>query len=177
MRARLRWILLLVLLLVVSAVLFARARDDAERGNPPAGAPSVPVRAPARSGSIAPPAPSPGNVPSPAGAQPPPALVRSAEPVVDEGYPVDLARLRAELPGNLYWTDHAPTNDPDVLRRREADAAAWNVLQGKVLSGTATDVEIRAWFDHRRQVSADAIAFAERMLADHGSEWQGRSPP
>ena len=102
-------------------------------------------------------------MPSPvgAGAQPPPALVRSAEPVVDEGYPVDLARLRA---GSSPATSTGPTTPRRTVRTCSAAArpaaAAWKVLQGKVLSGTATDVEIGAWFDHRRQVSADAIAVA-----------------
>jgi hypothetical protein len=101
---------------------------------------------------------------------PPPAPDGPAAPVVDEGYPVDLERIRAQIPRNLYWTEQAPTNDPEVLRRREADAAAWNVLHGKVISGTASDAEIRTWFDHRRQVSEDAIAFAEHVLAGHASE-------
>lgn len=91
-------------------------------------------------------------------------------PVIDEGYPVNLERLRAEIPGNRYWVDSAPTEDPEVLKRREAEAVGWNQLHGKVVSGTATDAEIRTWVDHRRQVSVDAIEFAERVLAEHGSE-------
>jgi hypothetical protein len=94
--------------------------------------------------------------------------------VVDEGYPVKLERLRAEIPRNRYWTDWAPTDDPDVLKGREAEAAEWNQLRGKVLSGTASDSEIRAWIDHRRQVSEDAIDFAQRALSEHGSELPDR---
>ena len=63
-------------------------------------------------------------------------------PVSDEGYPVNLERLRAEIPGNRYWVDSAPTEDPEVLKRREAEAVGWNQLHGKVVSGTATDAEI-----------------------------------
>jgi hypothetical protein len=95
-------------------------------------------------------------------------------PLVDEGYPVNLERLRAELPRNRYWLDSAPTKDPVVLERREAEAAGWNDLHGKVLSGTATSDEIRAWVDHRRQVSEDAIEFAQRVLDEHGSELPDR---
>ena len=95
-------------------------------------------------------------------------------PVVDEGYPVSLEQLRTELPSNRYWTDQAPTRDPEELRRREADAAGWNQLLGKVRSGTASDPEIRAYFDHRRRVSEDAIEFAERVLAAHGTELPDR---
>jgi len=95
-------------------------------------------------------------------------------PLVDEGYPVNLEQLRAELPHNRYWTDQAPTRDPEELRRREADAAGWSQLLGKVLSGTGTNAEIRAYFDHRRQVSEDAIEFAQRVLAEHGAELPDR---
>jgi len=89
---------------------------------------------------------------------------------VDEGYPVNLEKLRAEIPRNRYWIDSAPTDDPEVLKRRETEAAGWNDLHGKVLSGTASTPEIRTWVDHRRQVSEDAIEFAQRVLAEHGSE-------
>jgi hypothetical protein len=94
--------------------------------------------------------------------------------VIDEGYPVNLEHLRAELPRNRYWLDSAPTKDPEVLKRREAEAAGWNDLHGKVLSGTATSDEIRTWVDHRRQVSEDAIEFAQRVLDEHGSELPDR---
>jgi hypothetical protein len=90
--------------------------------------------------------------------------------MLDEGYPVNLELLRAEIPRNRYWIDSAPTDDPDVLKRREAEAAGWHELHGKVLSGTASTSEIRTWVDHRRQVSQDAIEFAQRVLAEHASE-------
>ena len=94
--------------------------------------------------------------------------------MIDEGYPVNLERLRAEIPNNRYWTDWAPTDDPVVSKGRVAEAAEWNQLHGKVLSGTASDSEIRAWIDHRRQVSEDAIEFAQRVLSEHGSELPDR---
>jgi hypothetical protein len=98
----------------------------------------------------------------------------SPAPVIDEGYPVSLERLRAEIPHNRYWIDSAPTNDPEELKRRETEAAAWNDLHGKVLSGTATADEIHTWVDHRRHVSEDAIELAQRILAEHGSELPDR---
>ena len=81
-----------------------------------------------------------------------------------------LERLRADLPDNRYWFDSAPTDDPEVLKRREVETAGWNQLHGKVLSGTATSQEIRTWIDHRRRVSEDAIEFAQRVLAESGSQ-------
>jgi hypothetical protein len=112
--------------------------------------------------------------PSAAAAGPPAPLLASAAPPVDIAYPVDLERIRAQIPGNLYWTTQAPTTDPEVRRRREDASAGWNRLYGKVLSGTATDAEIRSHIDHRRQVSEDSIEFAELILADYGRELPDR---
>src|SRR5262249_21621322 len=57
------------------------------------------------------------------------------DPPLDPGYPIDLDRIRAQIPGNRYWTTQAPTSDPETRRRRDEESAAWNVLHGKVLSG------------------------------------------
>ncbi|HET9035926.1 MAG TPA: hypothetical protein VFN45_06965, partial [Myxococcaceae bacterium] len=111
---------------------------------------------------------------TPAAQSPSPPFSSPPAPLIDEGYPVNLERLRAEIPSNRYWLDSAPTDDPEVSKRREAEAAGWNQLHGKILSGTASDSEIRAWIDHRRQVSEDAIEFAQRVLAEHGSELPDR---
>ncbi len=98
----------------------------------------------------------------------------SPDPPLDPGYPVDLDRIRAQIPGNLYWSTQAPTDDAETKRRREQESSAWNVLYGKVLSGTASTSQIRSYFDHRRQVSEDAIEFAELVLADDGSQLPDR---
>ena len=98
----------------------------------------------------------------------------SPDPPLDPGHPIDLDRIRAQIPGNLYWTTQAPTNDPETKRQRDQESSAWNVRSGKVLSGTASASEIRSYFDHRRQVSEDAIEFAELVLADYGSQLPDR---
>src|SRR5262245_53365435 len=64
---------------------------------------------------------------------------------------VDLNAVRDALPGNLYWESGFPTDDLRVQREREEQAAYWNVEYGKVLSGTGTDDEIRAYFAHRQR--------------------------
>ncbi|HZJ56530.1 MAG TPA: hypothetical protein VFD38_20465 [Myxococcaceae bacterium] len=162
---------MLVLLLLTGGTLVAWHRTSGSERVPPSSvaassvATALPVHAP-------PPAlarPTSQSAPAP---QTPVAFIASPAPVamIDEGYPVDLDRLRVEIPGNRYWVDSAPTDDPEVIERREADSAGWNQLHGKVLSGTASDAEIRAWIDHRRQVSEDAIEFAQRVLTEHGSE-------
>lgn len=94
-----------------------------------------------------------------------------AAPEEDPGpYPVDLEALRAKLPGNLYWDMDVPTKDPEELRRREDVKARWNALYGKVLSNEATEEEVHQYYDHRRQVSEDAIAFATTVLEDYGDK-------
>ena len=167
---RARWLLLVFgLLLAAGAVRIGRTRSA--EAVPPAPAPTPALL------TVSPPAPAPppslARAPIPAPA-PLPAQSSAASPVlvpvVDEGYPINLERLRADIPRNRYWIDSMPTNDPDVLARREADSAGWNRLYGKVLSGTASTDEIRTWVDHRRNVSEDAIEFAQRVLAEYGSE-------
>jgi hypothetical protein len=166
-----RWLVLVVALLLVGAALVAASRKAASGPGP------ISSRAAARS---TPPPPSLARAPAPApaasGSVPAPAPVLASAPLppIDEAYPVKLEALRAEIPRNRYWLDSAPTKDPEVIARREREAAAWNELYGKVLSGTATTDEIRTCVDHRRQVSEDAIEFAQRVLAEHGSELPDR---
>jgi DNA anti-recombination protein RmuC len=83
---------------------------------------------------------------------------------------VDLEQLRERLPSNLYWELAAPTKDPQVLRKRAEEGQRWNELYGKVQSNTATDEEIHQYYDHRRQVSEDFIAFASMVLREYGGQ-------
>ncbi|WP_434381108.1 hypothetical protein [Melittangium boletus] len=83
-------------------------------------------------------------------------------------HPVDLSHLRERLPDNLYWRMGAPTTDPEELRQREQEERSWNTLYGKVLSNTASEAEIHAYYAHRRQVSEDFMAFAALVLEEYG---------
>jgi hypothetical protein len=85
-------------------------------------------------------------------------------------HPVDLAKLRERLPDNLYWELGVPTKDPSVLRKREEEGRRWNELYGKVLSNTATEQEIRQYYEHRRAVSEDYIQFANLVLQEYGPQ-------
>lgn len=99
------------------------------------------------------------------------AQVQAAPPDEEPApYPVDLEALRAKLPGNLYFELDAPTKDPAELSRREGVKAKWNALYGKVLSNEATEEEVHQYYEHRRQVSEDAITFATTMLQDYGDK-------
>jgi hypothetical protein len=77
---------------------------------------------------------------------------------------VDLNAVRDALPENLYWELGFPTDDLRVQRDREEQAARWNVEYGKVLSGTGTDEEIRAYYAHRQRVSSDYAELATYVL-------------
>lgn len=77
---------------------------------------------------------------------------------------VDLDAARAALPGNLYWQDAVPTRDPRVLERRREEREKWNREYGKVLSGTATDAEIEAYYAHRHRLSSDYVEFVDYVL-------------
>jgi hypothetical protein len=83
---------------------------------------------------------------------------------------VDLGRLRAALPDNLYWRTGAPTRDPEVLRARDAEAREWNALFGRVQATEASREEVQRYYDYKQRVSEDSIAFAARVLQDHGGE-------
>jgi hypothetical protein len=101
-----------------------------------------------------------------------PAAPPGSDPADQSGneYPVDLERLRARIPDNLYWRLDAPTQDPQVLQMRAEEEKRWNDLYGKVLSGTASEEEIRRYYDHRRRLSEDYVAFARLVLQEYPAE-------
>jgi hypothetical protein len=120
----------------------------------PAATASAPVAAQPGGGTVSPYLPQPPSLPS--GDEAP------------QFHPVDLKALRAKLPDNLYWTLGAPTEDVEVLRRRDEETRRWNDVYGKVLSGMATEAEVHEYYAHRREVSEDMVAFASTVLADYG---------
>ncbi|HEX5065792.1 MAG TPA: hypothetical protein VFY49_06745 [Myxococcota bacterium] len=83
---------------------------------------------------------------------------------------VDMEAMRRALPDNLYWTLAVPSDDPRVQEQREAERAHWNDEYGKVLSGTATDAEIDAYYDHRYRVSSDYVEITRYLLSHHQGE-------
>jgi hypothetical protein len=79
---------------------------------------------------------------------------------------VDMDELRAAMPDNLYWQLGMPTRDEQVQETRAAERERWNVEYGKVLSGTASEEEIRAYYDQRARLSGDYVEFTSYLL-DH----------
>jgi hypothetical protein len=76
---------------------------------------------------------------------------------------IDLREARELMPDNLYWKLGAPTRDPEVLAEREAEQERRNTEYGRVLSGDATEDEVRAYYDYRRRLATDYVEFAEFM--------------
>ena len=81
---------------------------------------------------------------------------------------VDLAEVRRALPDNAYWQMGAPTQDEAEIERRARERDRWNVEYGKVLSGTGTEEEIRAYYDQRARVSGDYVEFTTYLLDHYG---------
>ncbi len=79
---------------------------------------------------------------------------------------VDLDEVRRAMPDNVYFKLSAPTKDEQVLAERDAERARWNTEYGKILSGTATDEEIRAYYDQRARLASDYMEFTTYLL-DH----------
>jgi hypothetical protein len=80
---------------------------------------------------------------------------------------VDLDEVRKALPDNSYWQLGAPTADEQLKEWRDGERDRWNVEYGKVLSGTATEEEIRAYYDYRAKVSGDYVEFASYLLDNY----------
>lgn len=83
---------------------------------------------------------------------------------------VDLDAVRAALPDNVYWRMSAPTTDPEVQRARDEERARWNEAYGKVLSNTASEEEILAYYQHRDRLASDYIQFATYLLENYGEQ-------
>lgn len=156
--------------LVVLGVVLGR-----DEPSEPVVTPAV-VAAPAPAAAPAPPVPSSAPA-QPSGAAPAelaaldkllqvPETAAPEEPPAE--YPVNMEQLRERLPDNLYWKLDAPTKDPQVLQQRAEAQRRWNELFGKVQAGEASEEEIHRYYDHRRQLSEDYIAFASLMLTEYG---------
>ncbi len=83
---------------------------------------------------------------------------------------VDLETVRAALPDNAFWDLGAPTTDEAEIERRARIRDEWNVAYGKVLSGTGTEEEIRAYFDERARISGDYVEFTTHLLDTYGEQ-------
>ncbi len=81
---------------------------------------------------------------------------------------VDFDAIHDALPDNTYWLMAAPTKDPEVVKFREEERARWNVEYGKVLSNSATEEEVDAYYAHREKLSQDYLEFIVYLLSNYG---------
>ena len=112
-------------------------------------------------------------LPAPAGSD---AAEDGRQPGLDPNweYPVELERLRARMPDNLYWRLGAPTSDPALLAEREQHRRRMRQAKGRITAGMTSEEEIRAYFDEQRRISEDFLALAQAVLAEHGGELSDR---
>jgi hypothetical protein len=123
-------------------------------------------------------APPPQASPAPSAAPPAEAAAPEAPPDEQTGPEdlggtwenVDLEAIRREMPDNLYFELALPTEDPQILEARDAERAHWNDEYGKLLSGTASEEEIVAYYDYRHRVSSDYVQFTSYVLDHHRAE-------
>jgi hypothetical protein len=164
--SRLPWLAALIAAALATIALVVFLRSDPPAADQTAGPTPAPESpGPAHRGERPGLSADPGVVPGVAPGE-------AADPGDESGneYPVDLERLRARIPDNLYWRLGAPTKDPQVLQARAAEEQRWNELYGKVQSGTASEEEIQRYYDHRRKLSEDYLAFARLVLQEYGDE-------
>ncbi len=87
---------------------------------------------------------------------------------------IDLREARELMPGNLFWRLGSPTKDEEVLAAREEERKRRNEEYGRVLSGDASEDEVRAYYDYRRRLSGDYFEFAEFMYRRHKDNPSGK---
>jgi hypothetical protein len=150
------WVVAVLVVGVVGAgVVFVSL--DRKRGLDPAN-PSVATQ----------PDPRPDASPKPA--TPPPPTDVAADKLPTPWAIVSLDRVRAAMPNTVYWRRAAPTEDPQLLQEREEERSRRNIEYGKVLSGTATEAEIHAYYADRRRLSTDYIEFVTYVLNQYGPD-------
>lgn len=175
MSRALRLVPLAVALVVVAWWLFSGARPQQTRpvdaaakreaGEPQVAAPTPPVEEP----QAAAPAPPPGD-PEGEAAAPVPEDEAGPDEIALAWSKVNLDQVRAALPDNLYWQNQAPTTDEAILEQREQEKARLNDEYGKILSGNASEEEIRQYYDYKAKVSGDAMEFSTYLLDHYGGD-------
>lgn len=161
-------VLLGVVALALALGLWLKLRSSVEE--PSAGPPKVAARPPESSGSAA----APPVAASPEDPAEDPAATEAARIAAAAAeaprYPVDLDWLRSRIPDNLYWEHGAPTSDVEVAKRRAEAAKRSNEAYGRVLSGEASEQEIRDYYAQKRKLSQDYLALSLLVLEEKGAE-------
>lgn len=85
-------------------------------------------------------------------------------------YPIDLEKLRDQIPENLYWQIGVPTSDVAVAKERARKAEERNKQLGRIQANEASEEEIRAYYAERRRVSNDYLQLATLVLEGKAGE-------
>jgi hypothetical protein len=151
-------------------VLGTRERDTAAINDtlPRAEAPRPPDRSkPSRGGRVAARTPVVEIPPAAEPAGDPAGEVDDQDAIAAAWASIDLDAVRQAMPDNLYFQLAAPTQDEAVLAERAAERERWNAAYGKILSGTGSEDEIRAYYDQRARLSTDYVEFTTYLLDHH----------
>lgn len=101
-----------------------------------------------------------------------------AAPVVvddaDQWAKIDFDEIKRALPDSTYWKMAFPTSDKALIEERERIREQWNAEYGKVVSNTATDEEIDAYYGEQQKLSEDYLEFLV-YLAEHYGDLVPRS--
>jgi hypothetical protein len=158
--------LLIALIAAIAAILWFRWQaglaEHRDSGAGPAG------EAPRPGPTVEPVVPGIPKAPEGSGSQPAPES--DSGDLASAWESVDMDEIRRVMPENTFWTMSAPTTDERVIREREEERARWNVEYGKVLSGNASEAEIRAYYAHRQRLSADYVEFTTYVLDHYGDD-------
>lgn len=76
---------------------------------------------------------------------------------------IDLREARALMPDNMYWKFASPTKDEKILAERAEETRRRNEEYGRVISGDASEDEVKAYYDYRKRMASDYYEFAEFM--------------
>jgi hypothetical protein len=167
MRASQLRTLLIALIAAIAAILWFRWQAGPEhRGSGVAPAGEMPRPRP----TVEPVVPGVPKAPEGSGSGSQPAPESDPGQLASAWEKVDMDEIRRAMPENTYWTMSAPTTDERAIREREEERARWNAEYGKVLSGNASEEEIRAYYAHRQRLSADYVEFTSYVIDHHGDD-------
>lgn len=82
---------------------------------------------------------------------------------------IDFSEMRRALPDNLYWKMAFPTKDQELIDERARIREQWNAEYGKVISNTASDEEIDAFYDEQQRISEDYLEWLVYLAEHYGN--------
>lgn len=97
-------------------------------------------------------------------------LINQSFPASDPGWAwdkVDMTALEEKYPDNLYWEMAVPTSDELILEQRKETREHWEKEYGKVLSGTASPLEVNAYYNYQHKLMTDYLTITQELLSNY----------